>query len=491
MTQVDSEGGAPPALTSSATGVLSVAALDTSLGAAQEPPLNAAWDAIPELELPLSKSIWNRLQVLHAVLPDRVDLSDWPEVGVSFDSSIPESALYIEEAGIPEDVLAMARVVEAVRLSCETDTWQQVDVGPAGTAWRFGLALALATPGAKVVLEGHARLQERPIAPLVKALTALGAELEGGVPPHRCRGRRLRGGPCTLDASASSQHLSALLLIAPLLEEPLTVHLTAPLVSAPYAHMTAALLRRVGYSVSADDTTWQVQPSSHLLGGALPNPVVFERDPDWSAAAVHGAVAALTGKPVLLRHLRTNSLQGDRAVGTLLANLGVRMESVLGGIQINASQGDDATPANATSHPGIDHNSPLDWDFSKIPDTVQPLLAAAMALGKSGKAVGLHTLAGKEINRMNGLLELAEVLGVSCTADADSFTFSPGPNFRPRQEATHEPGLPQHRSAHGDHRQAFAWALVGLRVPVVVSDPDCVRKSYPDFWRNFSVHVGA
>ena len=98
----------------------------------------------------------------------------------------------------------MARAVEAVRRSCETDTWQQVDVGPAGTAWRFGLALALATPGAKVVLEGHARLQERPIEPLVKALRSLGAELEGGVPPHRCTGRRLRGGPCTLDASASS-----------------------------------------------------------------------------------------------------------------------------------------------------------------------------------------------------------------------------------------------------------------------------------------------
>lgn len=409
-----------------------------------------------------------------------------------FDPGVTESETSNETAGIPEDVLAMARAVEAVRLSCETDTWQQVDVGPAGTAWRFGLALALATPGAKVVLKGHARLQERPIEPLVKALRSLGAELEGGVPPHRCTGRRLRGGPCTLDASASSQHLSALLLIAPLLEEPLVVHLTAPLVSAPYAHMTAALLRRVGYSAVVEDATWRVHPWSNSNGGLLPKPVVFERDPDWSAAAVHGAVAALTGKPALLRDLRLDSLQGDRAVGALLANLGVRMESVPGGILVDAPQGVPAAPSAFSNVQGDGRsNTPLAWDFSEIPDTAQPLLAAAMALGRSGKAVGLHTLAGKEINRMDGLLELAEVLGVSCTADADSFSFSPGPNFRQQQEGLRGAGSSQHRSAQGDHRQAFAWALVGLRVPVLVTDPDCVRKSYPDFWRNFKVHVGA
>ncbi len=386
----------------------------------------------------------------------------------------------------------MARAVEAVRRSCATDTWQQIDVGPAGTAWRFGLALALATPGAKVVLEGYARLQERPIEPLVKALKSLGAELEGGVPPHRCTGRRLRGGPCTLDASASSQHLSALLLIAPLLEESLTVHLTAPLVSAPYAHMTAALLRRVGYSVVVEDATWRVHPVRNSNAGTPPVPVVFDRDPDWSAAAVHGAVTALTGKPAFLRDLRLDSLQGDRAVGALLANLGVRMESFPGGILVDAPQGVPAVPSPFSNPQGEGRsNAPLAWDFSEIPDTAQPLLAAAMALGRFGKAVGLHTLAGKEINRMNGLLELAEVLGVSCTADADSFSFSPGPNFGDRQEGWPGPGSSQHRSAQGDHRQAFAWALVGLRVPLSVSDPDCVRKSYPDFWRNFSVHVGA
>jgi 3-phosphoshikimate 1-carboxyvinyltransferase len=483
LPHADSEGGALDALTSASTGVLSIAAVGALSG--------TALGTIPELDLPLSKSVWNRLQVLRAVVPDRVDLSKWPEVGVSFDSGVTESDTSNETAGAPEDVLAMARAVEAVRRSCATDTWQQVDVGPAGTAWRFGLALALASPGAKVVLEGHARLQERPIEPLVKALRSLGAELEGGVPPHRCTGRRLRGGPCTLYASASSQHLSALLLIAPLLEEPLTIHLTAPLVSAPYAHMTAALLRRVGYSVSIDDATWRVHPFSNSNAGPLPKLVVFDRDPDWSAAAVHGAVAALTGKPALLRDLRLDSLQGDRAVGALLANLGVRMESVPGGILVDAPQRGAAVTTNTLIHPENGNNTgPLAWDFSEIPDTAQPLLAAAMALGRSGKAVGLHTLAGKEINRMNGLLELAEVLGVSCSADADTFSFSPGPNFG-QHERLSGPGSSQHRSAQGDHRQAFAWALVGLRVPVSVSDPDCVRKSYPDFWRNFSVHVGA
>jgi 3-phosphoshikimate 1-carboxyvinyltransferase len=452
---------------------------------------SAILGAVPELNLPLSKSLWNRLQVLCAALPGRLDLSQWPEVGAFGDDSKPESKAPNHDVDQPEDVLAMARAVEAVRRSCLTGNWQQVDVGPAGTAWRFGLALALATPGAKVVLEGHARLQERPIEPLVNALRSLGAALEGGVPPHRCTGRRLRGGPCTLDASASSQHLSALLLIAPLFAEPLTVHLTAPLVSAPYAHMTAALLQRLGYSVEFDEATWRVHSLSNPNGLTPPKPVVFEREPDWSAAAVHGAVAALTGKPVLLRDLRLDSLQGDRAVASLLANLGVQMGTVSGGILVAVPQGVHPVPDTSSNIRGkVDGTAPLAWDFAEIPDTAQPLLAAAMALGRSGKAVGLHTLAGKEINRMDGLLELAEVLGVSCTADADSFTFSPGSNFGQMQDSAGTVSS-LHRSARGDHRQAFAWALVGLRVPVTVSDPDCVRKSYPDFWRNFSVHVGA
>jgi 3-phosphoshikimate 1-carboxyvinyltransferase len=452
---------------------------------------SAILGAVPELNLPLSKSLWNRLQVLCAALPGRLDLSQWPEVGAFGDDSKPESKAPNHDVDQPEDVLAMARAVEAVRRSCLTGNWQQVDVGPAGTAWRFGLALALATPGAKVVLEGHARLQERPIEPLVNALRSLGAALEGGVPPHRCTGRRLRGGPCTLDASASSQHLSALLLIAPLFAEPLTVHLTAPLVSAPYAHMTAALLERLGYSVEFDEATWRVHSLSNPNGLTPPKPVVFEREPDWSAAAVHGAVAALTGKPVLLRDLRLDSLQGDRAVASLLANLGVQMGTVSGGILVAVPQGVHPVPDTSSNIRGkVDGTAPLAWDFAEIPDTAQPLLAAAMALGRSGKAVGLHTLAGKEINRMDGLLELAEVLGVSCTADADSFTFSPGSNFGQMQDSAGTVSS-LHRSARGDHRQAFAWALVGLRVPVTVSDPDCVRKSYPDFWRNFSVHVGA
>ena len=464
---------------------------EATTGALSDMATSAILGAVPELNLPLSKSLWNRLQVLCAALPGRLDLSQWPEVGAFGDDSKPESKAPNHDVDQPEDVLAMARAVEAVRRSCLTGNWQQVDVGPAGTAWRFGLALALATPGAKVVLEGHARLQERPIEPLVNALRSLGAALEGGVPPHRCTGRRLRGGPCTQDASASSQHLSALLLIAPLFAEPLTVHLTAPLVSAPYAHMTAALLQRVGYSVEFDEATWRVHSLSNPNGLTPPKPVVFEREPDWSAAAVHGAVAALTGKPVLLRDLRLDSLQGDRAVASLLANLGVQMGTVSGGILVAVPQGVHPVPDTSSNIRGKVHGTaPLAWDFAEIPDTAQPLLAAAMALGRSGKAVGLHTLAGKEINRMDGLLELAEVLGVSCTADADSFTFSPGSNFGQMQDSAGTVSS-LHRSARGDHRQAFAWALVGLRVPVTVSDPDCVRKSYPDFWRNFSVHVGA
>ncbi len=116
--------------------------------------LPSDWELFPRLNLPGSKSIWNRLQVLQAVLGRSASTDFWPH---------PDSGSSWYQA--PDDVRAMARVVEAVHRSVETGEWQEVSVGPAGTAWRFGLALALSTPGARVVLDGDKRLRERPISP--------------------------------------------------------------------------------------------------------------------------------------------------------------------------------------------------------------------------------------------------------------------------------------------------------------------------------------
>ncbi len=428
------------------------------------------WESFPRLNLPGSKSIWNRLQVLQAMLGRSGTTDFWPH---------PASGPDWERA--PDDVRAMARVVEAIQHSVKTGEWQEVSVGPAGTAWRFGLALALSTPGARVVLDGDKRLRERPIAPLLDALKSLGATWEGDVPPHRCTGRRLRGGPCTLDASASSQHLSALLLVAPWMEHPLDLHLTAPLVSAPYAEMTASLLRKSGISVSSDAHRWQVGLS---LDGALAPSVssLWEFDPDWSAAAVHAAAVAVTGRPVVLNGLRLDSLQGDKALLRFLPDLGVQAAEVPEGICF-------FTDAAAE----VDAIKPLEWNFADVPDTAQVFLVAAMAKGRSGTATGLQTLVGKEIDRTRGVDALARVLKVETRWEGGALAFQSmlGNGFG----ASNRPDAPIHTravvSAHGDHRQAFAWALVKQVCPLVLEDGECVSKSYPDFWENFQVQVGA
>lgn len=428
------------------------------------------WESFPRLNLPGSKSIWNRLQVLQAMLGRSGTTDFWPH---------PDSGSSWDQA--PDDVRAMARVVEAIQHSVKTGEWQQVSVGPAGTAWRFGLALALSTPGARVVLDGDKRLRERPIAPLLDALKSLGATWEGDVPPHRCTGRRLRGGPCTLDASASSQHLSALLLVAPWMEHPLDLHLTAPLVSAPYAEMTAALLRKAGVSVASDAHRWQVGLISD--GPLAPaDPSLWDFDPDWSAAAVHAAAVAVTGRPVVLNGLRLDSLQGDKALLRFLPDVGVQAAEVPGGVCFFK---DAAAAVQATAS--------LLWDFSDVPDTAQVLLTAAMALGRSGTATGLQTLAGKEIDRTQGLDALAQVLKVETRWEGGALAFQStlGNGFfagTPFDASTHSRAVV---SAYGDHRQAFAYALVQQVCPLVLEDGECVSKSYPGFWENFHAQVGA
>jgi 3-phosphoshikimate 1-carboxyvinyltransferase len=375
----------------------------------------------------------------------------------------------------------MARVVEAVHRSVETGDWQEVSVGPAGTAWRFGLALALSTPGARVVLDGDKRLRQRPIAPLLDALKSLGATWEGDVPPHRCTGRRLRGGPCTLDASASSQHLSALLLVAPWMEHPLDLHLTAPLVSAPYAEMTAALLRKAGVSVASDAHRWKV--GLFLDEPLAPaDPSLWNFDPDWSAAAVHVAAVAVTGRPVVLNGLRLDSLQGDKALLRFLPDLGVQAAEVPGGICFFR---DAAAEVEATEL--------LAWDFSDVPDTAQVLLTAAMATGRSGTATGLHTLSKKEIDRTQGLDALAQCLNVKTRWEGGTLAFQStlGNAFGATNQSGERTPFSRVVSAEGDHRQAFSWALVQQAYPMVLEDPECVSKSYPGFWENFHVQVGA
>ena len=238
--------------------------------------------------LPASKSLLTRAMIMNHVGGRRADEGLADAADVCDDTRTLSTIL---AAGLPTDGAT-------------------VDVGPAGTAMRFLCALCAATVGTDCMLTGTERMQQRPIGPLVEALRALGAEVEytgrEGFPPLHIRGRKLCGGELEVDAAVSSQYISALMMVAPLMAAPLTLKLRGNVQSLPYIQMTAAMMSRRGVETDVDRDTVAVGP------GHYTHPADDALEPDWSAAAFWYEIAALSAGWVTLPGLRDDSLQGDR-----------------------------------------------------------------------------------------------------------------------------------------------------------------------------------
>ena len=329
-----------------------------------------------------------------------------------------------------------------------------VQLGNNGTGARFLVALLAALPGAWVV-DGDDRLRERPFAPLVDALRALGARVEpapgsrGGL-PLRIEGRALPGGEVSLDASASSQFVSALLLLGAHLERGIAVRLSGAPPSRPYIGLTAHVLASFGAPPEAagDGTLWSVR-------GRLA-PTRFEVEGDWSAAAFPMAAAAVAGGEVEVVGVRRGSPQGDAALLGLLAQAGCGVRASRGGVVVTG-------PARA----------PLVADLRDTPDLFPALAVVVAAAG--GRLVGLGGLAAKESDRVAVMADRLARLGFAVEARTDEFA---SPGGIPAGPATGEPLDPAR-----DHRIAMALAVAGCVVPGVrVADAACVGKSWPGFW---------
>ena len=391
------------------------------------------------VDLPLSKSVWNRWLVLKALYPLAVDLRNWP-------SPIPGEA--------PDDVLALSTLVNALGKE------KKVDVGLAGTAWRFGLAALAAVPGTEVEVHGDERLKDRPIVDLVNALRELGADIIGECPPHKVRGKKLIGGTVAISASTSSQFISALLMIGPSTIQGLHIVFRGPLVSEPYVHMTLEMMRSMGLQIDLRADGFFVHPQSARKA------FVPSVEKDWSAASVWAGAVAITGKPVFFQGLPWASDQGDALGPALWEKLGVEVQSTAEGVRAISSK--KKIPVSPWTH-----------DFSQTPDIVQPLAVAAIATGMSIDFRGLQTLPGKESHRLNTLAEALHLLGATTTVSSDRLQAVSGT-------------LPIHRPeecfSHHDHRHAFALALVGCVRPIQITSPECVSKSYPNFWPQWAAY---
>lgn len=343
-----------------------------------------------------------------------------------------------------------------------------VDIGAAGTAMRFLTAFYAARPDGLHRLTGTGRMRQRPIRILVDALRNLGADItyEGteGCPPLLIRGQRLRGGAITLRSDVSSQYLSALLMIAPTLDEGLRLTLEGTVASRPYLLMTLRLMAQFGVETHWEGRTITVPPGRYHRTG----PYVIE--PDWSAASYWFALTALSPDPeatVLLPRLSPESLQGDAAGAALFRHLGVA-----------TTQEDDGLRLRKCTVSEAEGQTALEADFTDIPDLAQTFVVVCAMLRRPFHFTGLESLKIKETDRVHALITECHRLGVLLTEPAGGeLAFDPT-HIRPL-----DPGTPIEIRTYDDHRMAMAFAPAAFRHPQLrIAHPEVVTKSYPRFW---------
>ena len=395
--------------------------------------------------LPLSKSIVNRLLVINQVS------------GGGFSGKLDAEA---------EDIVVLQRMLQ--RINSEkgnTDSPIEINVGNAGTVMRFLTALLAITPG-KWLITGTPRMQQRPIKPLADALQQLGAEIsftdKSGFPPVYVKGNeRLNGGSVRVDAAISSQYISALMMIAPVLKGGLNIELQGGITSGAYILMTQALMQKAGINVEFNDNTIRIPEGKYQKFD-----FIALAEPDWSAAAFWFEIVALSQPAeVFLKGLKVNSVQGDRVLTEIYENLGVTTQFTDEGLLLTKSGNEIAKEFN--------------YDFTECPDLAQAVIVTCAALGVKGRFAGLKTLRIKETDRITALKNELSKLGYSIEVVDNDIVLNGG--IKPLQ-ADPETVIVK---CYDDHRMAMAFApLAIIRSDISIDDPQVVNKSYPGFWRD-------
>jgi 3-phosphoshikimate 1-carboxyvinyltransferase len=346
-------------------------------------------------------------------------------------------------------------------LNCDGDT---VDVGAAGTAMRFSSALLSVMEGERVIT-GTARMKQRPIGLLVDALRKLGASVEyvenEGFPPLRIKGApAMKGGRMVLSGGVSSQYVSALLMIAPMMKEGLVLELTGDIVSRPYIDLTVSLMKEFGAEVQwLDNRVLRVEPKGY---GARR----FFVESDWSAASYWYEMVALSDDAeVVLPGLFKNSCQGDRKVADMFEHLGVGTEFVDG-------EGMDAC---VRLYKTGRVSGRMDYDFVDQPDLAQTLVVCCCMMNVPFRFTGLQSLKIKETDRISALkIEMAK-LGYMIEEENGSVLLWNGE----RCKGDAEPAV----DTYDDHRMAMAFApCAQILGEIRINAPQVVSKSYPRYW---------
>ena len=377
-----------------------------------------------------SKSESNRLLILKALYPD-LEISN---LSNSDDTQLTQKALRNNESII--------------------------DIDHAGTAMRFLTAFFSVKPNSEVVLTGSTRMQDRPIELLVEALRSLGAEIKyvnkKGFPPLKITGKKIDFSQVALPANISSQYISALMLIAPSLENGLEIDLIGETTSIPYVKMTQTLLNNLGFKTFFNNNKIKISPADKITLNQ------WTVESDWSSASYfYSVVAIANASEITLESYYSESLQGDWDLVSIYNKIGVTTVFNNGSITLSKTP-DFALP------------KVLDLDLRNTPDLAQTIAVSCFGLGVDCNLTGLHTLKIKETDRLEALSIEFKKLGaiISITNNSLELRFSGVIN---RNISI---------NTYNDHRMAMAFAPLGIKVPIVINNSEVVSKSYPGFWKD-------
>lgn len=388
-----------------------------------------------EIQLEKSKSIANRALLLQAL---------------SFFS------FSIDDVGKSDDVLIMKEAL----LSSNS----MVNVGMAGTALRFLTAGYSVLPGKRVV-DGHPRLKDRPIVPLLDALKVLGAKISfpsiDDKLPFEIEGGFVKGNEVDIEQLLSSQFISALMMIGPFLPNGLRIKRKENRTSDSYVLLTKRILEDMGLVV-------ELTQDEIYLPSKLPTIKSYIIESDWSAAGYWMAFAVLVPESnIILKGLREDSAQGDKEMLTILKRFGLHYKW-------------DDEKLILSRNTEFSMPESFQYDCSEIPDQAQTLAFLCATLGIEAKLTGLETLFHKETDRIDALKREIEKLGYNVETANDFLSFS--------GELTVDN---THLSTYKDHRMAMAGALLACRIKVEIENPKVVSKSYPSFWDDLEMLTNA
>lgn len=331
------------------------------------------------------------------------------------------------------------------------------DVLDAGTTMRFLTAFASVT-NQKKVMTGTARMCERPIGILVDALRTIGAEIHylniEGYPPLAIHGLpEQKSDKVKIRGDVSSQYISAMLMIAPILPQGLEIELEGKVGSQTYIEMTLELMAQFGIKYTWEENRIKVSHQAY-------QPTTFAVESDWSGASYWFSLLACADSGALfLEGLKENSLQGDSKIVEIMDLLGIKSTFEKGGVLLKKQ-----------AVKGLKN-----WDFTHCPDLAQTVAVTCAILGQNSIFTGCESLKIKETDRILALQqELAKFNAELKEIEPAVYQVIPSVTM-PRQVQIH---------TYDDHRMAMAFMPLLTKTEVLIEDPEVVNKSYPSFWKH-------